>query len=130
MVKRYERNSFPIGGIPACGGGPGICLIRGNILMSKRITSYVCINLSCREPTRTRLHTRLRRYTVPRCPRACNTCKRTSTGRVSVCAPWAQRSARLRAATIVSPSNERYSIILKFNEPLVNGINEPPVHRY
>lgn len=67
----------------ARGGGPGVCLIRGNILMSRRITSYVCFNLSCSESRARRTH---------------------------------DRASRL---------NEHYSIIFKFNEFLVNNINEP-----
>lgn len=42
---QVESNSFPIE--RSREGGPDVCLIRGNILMSRRITSYVCINLSC-----------------------------------------------------------------------------------
>lgn len=42
-----ESNSFPIERGAARGGGSGVRLIRGNILVSRRITSYVCINLSC-----------------------------------------------------------------------------------
>ena len=53
--------------------------------MSKRITSYVCINLSCRESTRTHLPTLTHRYTVPAALELV-TRKRTPSGRVSVCA--------------------------------------------
>lgn len=40
-------------------------------------------------------------------------------------------SARLRIATARLPFNERYSIIFKFNERLVNNINESRrIYRY
>lgn len=98
---RAESNSFPIERGAARGGGPGVCLIRGNILVSRRITSYVCINLSC-PGTESRAHSRRGRR-------------------------HARTHARRQAGTHdrASRLNEHYSIIFKFNEFLVNNINEP-----
>lgn len=66
--------------------------------MSRRITSYVCINLSCPEL---------------RAESCAHTCDGRTNARMHACTR--DRASRL---------NEHYSIIFKFNEFLVNDINE------
>lgn len=112
-ARREGEAVFPSSQPPSREGGPGICLIRGNILMSKRITSYVCINLSCPMP-----HEHAGTLALELCTHT-----------------QAFHCIRGHVSTIThraspSPLNERYSIIFKFNESLVNNINELGIGRY
>lgn len=88
--------------------------------MSKRITSYVCINLSCRELTHTLKYTfaALEPFSIY-----------TRIDEPSVCARGhVKHTITHRDGS--SPFNEHYSIIFKFNEWLVNNINEPGISWY
>lgn len=84
----------------------GVRLIKGNILMSKHVTSYVCINLSCFAHARTLAALE----------------HRTRTDRRGT---WPGKAGTITHRAGSSSFNERYSIIFKYNESLVNSINEP-----
>lgn len=91
--------------------------------MSKRITSYVCINLSCLGSD---AHTSVQPRPLPS-----SGLSRYIVYMVDQCGYVGTESARLRIATARLPFNERYSIIFKFNERLVNNINESRrIYRY